>query len=411
MESQNDTLPRITATVPEPTTGPLSFEELQLANRNRGLPLEALRYDITPTGLHYLLVHFDIPLVDAAAWRLRLGGKVKKEMSLSLEDIRSRPRCTLPVTFECAGNGRARLSPRPISQPWLNEAVSTAEWTGTPLANLLDEAGLAPGVVELVFTGADHGVEKGYEHDYARSLSVNEAKHPEVLLVYEMNGRPLEPQHGFPLRLIVPGWYGMTQVKWLSRIDAVSAAFDGYQQRVAYLYKRDADDPGEPVTRMRPRALLVPPGFPDYLTRRRILDRGRIAVHGRAWSGQGSISRVEFCVDDRWIDGAWKSVRPVLLVRLERRLGRLAWRARTFLPRHRLRWERSAHRSALELSRHGQQRGPGSQRHRALTGLFETYLQLILACRDYGRSLCRDPTRSKLLELSKLAAHCSVHFA
>ena len=145
MESQNDTLPRINATVPEPTTGPLSFEELQLANRNRGLPLEALRYDITPTGLHYLLVHFDIPPVDATAWRLRLGGKVKKEMSLSLEDLRSRPRCTLPVTFECAGNGRARLSPRPISQPWLNEAVSTAEWTGTPLANLLDEAGLAPG--------------------------------------------------------------------------------------------------------------------------------------------------------------------------------------------------------------------------------------------------------------------------
>jgi DMSO/TMAO reductase YedYZ molybdopterin-dependent catalytic subunit len=113
MESQNDTLPRITATVPEPTTGPLSFEELQLANRNRGLPLEALRYDITPTGLHYLLVHFDIPLVDAAAWRLRLGGRVKKEMSLSLEDLRSRPRCTLPVTFECAGNGRARLRHAP----------------------------------------------------------------------------------------------------------------------------------------------------------------------------------------------------------------------------------------------------------------------------------------------------------
>jgi hypothetical protein len=96
----------------------------------------------------------------------------------------------------------------------------------------------------------------------------------------------------------------MTQVKWLSRIDAVSAVFDGYQQRVAYFYKRDANDPGQPVTRMRPRALLVPPGFPDYLTRRRILDRGRIAVHGRAWSGQGSISRVEFCVDDHWIDAA-----------------------------------------------------------------------------------------------------------
>jgi DMSO/TMAO reductase YedYZ molybdopterin-dependent catalytic subunit len=304
MENRNDTLPRVTATIPEPTTGPLSFEELQLAARNRGLPLEGLCYDVTPTGLHYLLVHFDIPCVDPAAWRLRVGGKVKKEMSLSLDDLRRRPRRTLPVTFECAGNGRARLSPRPISQPWLNEAVSTAEWTGTPLGSLLEETGLAPDVVELVFTGADHGIEKGYEHDYARSLSVNEARRPEVLLVYEMNGRPLEPQHGFPLRLIVPGWYGMTQVKWLSRIDALSTRFEGYQQRVAYFYKQHADDPGEPVTRMRPRALLVPPGFPDYLTRRRILERGRVAVHGRAWSGQGSISRVEFCVDGRWMDGA-----------------------------------------------------------------------------------------------------------
>lgn len=304
MASQNDTLPRLTATKPEPSTGPLSFEELQLSARNRSLPLEALRYDVTPTGLHYLLVHFDIPCVDPAGWRLRVGGKVKKEISLSLDDIRRRPQRTLPVTFECAGNGRARLSPRPISQPWLNEAVSTAEWTGTPLADVLEEAGLASDVVELVFTGADHGIEKGNEHDYARSLSVNEAKRPEVLLVYEMNGRPLEPQHGFPLRLIVPGWYGMTQVKWLSRIDAVSTPFDGYQQRVAYWYKQNADDPGTPVTRMRPRALLVPPGFPDYLTRRRIIERGRIAIQGRAWSGHGPISRVEFCVDGRWTDAA-----------------------------------------------------------------------------------------------------------
>jgi DMSO/TMAO reductase YedYZ molybdopterin-dependent catalytic subunit len=302
MESWNDTLPRVNATIPEPTTGPLSFEELQLAARNRGLPLEALRYDVTPTGLHYLLVHFDIPCVDPGAWRLRVGGRVQKEMSLSLDDLRRRPRRTLLVTFECAGNGRARLSPRPISQPWLNEAVSTAEWTGTPLANLLEDAGLASDVVEVVFTGADHGIEKGYEHDYARSLSVNEARCPDVLLVYEMNGRPLEPQHGFPLRLIVPGWYGMTQVKWLSRIDALNTRFEGYQQGVAYFYKQRADDPGEPVTRMRPRALLLPPGFPDYLTRRRILECGRVTVHGRAWSGQGSISRVEFCVDGRWMD-------------------------------------------------------------------------------------------------------------
>jgi DMSO/TMAO reductase YedYZ molybdopterin-dependent catalytic subunit len=289
---------------PEPTTGPLTFDELQLATRNRGMPLEALRYDLTPTGLHYLLVHFDIPWVDPAAWRLRVGGNVRKELALDLDGVRRRPRRTLAVTFECAGNGRARLSPRPISQPWLNEAVSTAEWTGTPLAGLLEEAGLKPETVELVFTGADHGVEKGYEHDYARSLSVEEVMRPDVLLAYEMNGRPLEPQHGFPLRLVVPGWYGMTQVKWLSRIEAVTAPFEGYQQRVAYLYRRDADDPGEPVTRMQPRALLLPPGFPDFLTRRRTLDAGRVIVQGRAWSGHSAISRVEFGVDGRWTDAS-----------------------------------------------------------------------------------------------------------
>jgi DMSO/TMAO reductase YedYZ molybdopterin-dependent catalytic subunit len=285
---------------PEPSEGPLTIEELQLATRNRGLPLEALRYGLTPTGLHYLLVHFDIPWIEAFAWRLRVGGNVHRALELSLADIRSRPRQTIPVTLECAGNGRARLFPRPVSQPWLNEAVSTAEWTGTPLATILEEAGLKPGTVEMVFTGADHGVEKGYEHDYARSLTVAEATRQEVLLAYEMNGRPLEPQHGFPLRLLVPGWYGMTHVKWLNRIDAVTQPFTGYQQSVAYYYKQFSDDPGQPVTRIRPRALMVPPGFPDFLARRRTVERGRVEIAGRAWSGLGSIVEVEFAVDGEW---------------------------------------------------------------------------------------------------------------
>lgn len=285
---------------PEPTEGPLTPEELQLATRNRGMPLEALRYDRTPTGMHYQLVHFDVPFVDAASWRLRVGGNVRRKLELSLDDIRSRPRQTIPVTLECAGNGRARLFPRPVSQPWLNEAVGTAEWTGTPLAGILEEAGLKTGTVELVFTGADHGTEKGYEHDYARSLSAAEAMRPEILLAYEMNGQPLEPQHGFPLRLLVPGWYGMAHVKWLSRIEAVAKPFEGYQQTVAYLYKQFSDDPGQPVTRIRPRALMLPPGFPDFLTRRRTLDHGRVEIMGRAWSGLGSIVKVEFAVDGNW---------------------------------------------------------------------------------------------------------------
>jgi DMSO/TMAO reductase YedYZ molybdopterin-dependent catalytic subunit len=280
----------------------ITLDELQLAGRNKGMPLEGLACDVTPTGMHYLLVHFDIPFLDAAAWRLRIGGRVARPLELDLDALRARPRVSQPVTLECAGNGRARLTPRPISQPWLEGAIGTAVWTGTPLAGVLADAGLADDAVELVFTGADHGVEKGYEHDYARSLSIADATRPEVLLAYEMNGRPLEPQHGFPVRLLVPGWYGMTHVKWLTRIDALDRPFDGYQQRVAYWFRERPEDPGVPVTRIRPRALMIPPGFPDFLTRRRIVERGPVTLAGRAWSGTGAIVRVEVEIDGVWRD-------------------------------------------------------------------------------------------------------------
>jgi DMSO/TMAO reductase YedYZ molybdopterin-dependent catalytic subunit len=303
------------AASPPPTEGPLTFEELQLAARNRGMPLEALRYDITPTGLHYLLVHFDIPAIDPKAWRLRLVGTLRHPIEVSLDDLRARPQVTMPVTLECAGNGRARLQPRPVSQPWLNEAVGTALWTGTPLAGLLAEVGLATDTVELVFTGADRGIEKGCEHDYTRSLSVADATRPEVMLAYAMNGRPLEPQHGFPLRLLVPGWYGMASVKWLTRIEAVSEPFTGYQQSVAYRYRTGPEDPGLPVQGIRPRALLLPPGFPDFLTRRRVVERGRHAIAGRAWAGLADVARVELGVDGAWHDTV-----------LEPPLGPFAWR-------------------------------------------------------------------------------------
>jgi DMSO/TMAO reductase YedYZ molybdopterin-dependent catalytic subunit len=102
------------------------------------MPLEALRYDVTPLGLHYLLVHFDIPALDASTYALHVGGLVKRPLTLRLDEITSRPATTFAVTLECAGNGRARLSPRPLSQPWLAEAVGNAEWTGTPLRAILD---------------------------------------------------------------------------------------------------------------------------------------------------------------------------------------------------------------------------------------------------------------------------------
>jgi DMSO/TMAO reductase YedYZ molybdopterin-dependent catalytic subunit len=276
----------------------ISLEELQLAARNHGMPLEALRHEITPVGLHYLLTHYDIPVVDGAAWRLAVDGRVQHELELSLDGLRARNAVTMPITMECAGNGRAQLEPHVVSQPWLTEAVGTMEWTGVPVAALLAEAG-AEGD-EVVFTGLDRGVEGGVEQDYARSLSVAECDG--ALLAYACNGAPLPPQHGFPLRLIVPGWYGMTSVKWLQRITVVDEPFEGYQMVTGYRMKRDDDDPGTPITRIEPRSLITPPGIPDFMTRRRFLPPGRVRLEGRAWSGWGPIERVEVSVDGVWRD-------------------------------------------------------------------------------------------------------------
>src|SRR5581483_1526923 len=169
----------------------INLDELQLAARNHGMPLELLREPITPAGLHYLLIHFDIPHVDADTWRLDIGGLVEQPLELSLADLRARPAKTLTVTLECAGNGRALIPDHNPSQPWLREAVGTAEWTGTPLAPILAEAGVAESARNLVFTGLDRGIQGGIEHQFERSLELDEASRDDVLLVYEMNGAPL----------------------------------------------------------------------------------------------------------------------------------------------------------------------------------------------------------------------------
>jgi DMSO/TMAO reductase YedYZ molybdopterin-dependent catalytic subunit len=284
----------------------ITMAELAMATRNHGMPLEALRYDVTPVGLHYLLIHFDIPEADERTWALELGGAVARPLTLTMDELRRRPQVTAPVTLECAGNGRARLDPRPISQPWLDEAVGTAEWTGTPLAPLLSEAGVGPDAVEVVFAGADRGVQGGLEHDYERSLTIEEAMRPEVLLAWGVNGQPLPPQHGFPLRLVVPGWYGMTSVKWLRRITVVSEPFGGYQQTGTYLLHTSEDDPGTPVTRIQPRSLLVPPGIPEFESRVRICPAGRQLLTGRAWSGLAPVAAVEVSTDG---GGSWAPAR------------------------------------------------------------------------------------------------------
>jgi sulfane dehydrogenase subunit SoxC len=283
-----------------PIVGRYTREELALAARNRGMPLEALRYDVTPAGLHYLLIHFDIPGIDAARWRLDISGEVEAPFSVDLAELRGLPAVTRRVTLECAGNGRGQTSPRYPSVPWLEEGVSTAEWTGVPLHLLLARARLRSTARDIVFHGADRGIDRDTEHAYARSLVPADALREEVLLAYAMNGAPLQPQHGAPVRVVVPRWYGMASVKWLLRIEAIDRPFDGLQQIASYHFRRVPGEQGEPCRFMRVNSLMMPPGIPDFYTRRRVLQAGTVTIAGRAWSGAGRVQTVQFGVDGLW---------------------------------------------------------------------------------------------------------------
>jgi DMSO/TMAO reductase YedYZ molybdopterin-dependent catalytic subunit len=314
-----------------PIVGRFTPEEVALAARNCGMPLEALRYDVTPAGLHYQLNHFDVPVADAGAWQLALGGLVERPRRYSLADLKRLPSRTLRVTLECAGNGRAQLTPRYPSVPWIEEGVSTAEWTGAPLGALLAEAGVRESARDIVFRGVDRGFDRGIEHEFARSLAPADAMRPEVLIAWEMNGAPLPPQHGAPLRLVVPGWYGMASVKWLASIEAIDRLFDGPQQAGSYHFRSRPGEKGEPCTRMRVNSLMAPPGIPDFYTRRRTVEAGWVEIIGRAWSGNAQVVRVELAVNGNWRDAA-----------LERAPGPHAWQA------WRATWE--AHPGEYELA-------------------------------------------------------------
>jgi DMSO/TMAO reductase YedYZ molybdopterin-dependent catalytic subunit len=220
--------------------------------------------------------------------------------------------------MECAGNGRARLAPRPVSQPWLLEAVGTGRWRGARLRDVLEQAGVTTGATEVLFTGLDRGTEGGEEQLFQRSLALADARDDDVLLAYELNGVPLPPQHGFPLRLLVPGWYGMTNVKWLTGITLLDEPFAGYQQVRGYHLRETDDDDGVPLSRIHPRALMVPPGIPDFMTRERTARSGTVTIEGRAWSGLAPVEAVEVSTDD---GATWHAAQ------LEPpELGRWAWR-------------------------------------------------------------------------------------
>ena len=258
---------------------------------------------VMPNAHFYVRNHFQIPRIDGTTWRLRIGGNVERPLSLGLHDLKNMRSESIIVTLECAGNGRSMLSPPAEGEKWELGAVSTAEWTGVPLREVLDQAGVEATAEEVLFRGADRGLLPGSTAaiSFERSLSLGDSMSSGALLAYAMNGEPLPIQHGFPLRVIVPGWYAVTSVKWLTDIEILDHPFAGHYQRDAYYdeVNRDGQTVRDPVSLQRVRSLIVEPRAGQSL------DRGEIAIRGVAWSGAAPIARVEVSI----ADGPWQQAR------------------------------------------------------------------------------------------------------
>ena len=260
---------------------------------------------VMPNARFYVRNHFHTPNLDAAAFRLKVGGLVDRPLELSVADLRQMRSQTVVATLECAGNGRTLFEPSVAGEKWNFGAVSTAEWTGVPLVELLDRAGPKSGAREILFRGADAGVVEGSAGviRFERSLDLDRGRDGDGLLAYAMNGDALPVQHGYPLRLIVPGWYAVASVKWLTEIELVPTPFVGHYQTEKYQYEweRDGRVSREPVTLQQVRALITEPAADQHVP------CGNLVVRGVAWSGAAPIARVEISVDG----GPWHEARLV----------------------------------------------------------------------------------------------------
>lgn len=270
------------------------------------------RMDITPNVSFYVRNHFSAPRIDVKTWKLSVTGAVKNTLTLSLDEIMSIPRKTILATLECAGNGRARMQPVPASTPWRDGAVGTARWTGATLGEILEKAQPLDNAVDILFRGIDRGIEAGREMSFERSVPLCNALHEDTILAYGMNERSLPRLHGFPLRLIVPGRYGMASVKWLAEIRILSEPFQGYYQRERYVYANSRNMADSAVNEIRVKSLILEP------TENNVIKSGKSCrVSGLAWSGLSRLTKVEF----RTHNSEWK---PAQLSKDD--LGSYAWR-------------------------------------------------------------------------------------
>jgi DMSO/TMAO reductase YedYZ molybdopterin-dependent catalytic subunit len=265
-------------------------------------PFSELQELLTPTEKFYVRDHFPQPNLSRDNWRLRVEGAVSRAVEFRYDEILAMPARTVIVTLECAGNGRSFLTPPAHGVQWDLGGVGTAEWTGVPLATVLRKAGLRTSACDVILEGADEGevehngapAPEGKIH-FARSLPLDKALDEDVLLAYRMNGQELTVSHGFPLRVIVPGWYAVASVKWLSRIIVSDHQFNGFFQTIDYGYWED--EAGEtvrvPIRKLKVKAAIARPEAHE-----RVRVDSDYDIFGACWSGESLVDRVEITTDD-----------------------------------------------------------------------------------------------------------------
>jgi len=260
-------------------------------------PVEKLDGFITSTNLFYVRIHFPIPKIDKNQWRLRIEGEVEKPFEINFDELNKLESRQIPITLECAGNGRSFLEPKVKGVQWELGGVGNAEWTGVPLSILLERAGIKSTAREIILEGADHGKlddpksPRG-EINFARSIPLEKAN--DVLLAYKMNGEELPPEHGFPVRAIVAGWYAVASVKWLQRIVVIDKPFNGYYQTLDYSYWKRRGNLSEltALSEIQTKAVITSPFESETVTA-----NSNLRVRGAAWTGNGTIAKVEVSAD------------------------------------------------------------------------------------------------------------------
>jgi len=272
---------------------------------NLEMPFSSLDGFVTPNESFYVRCHFPIPEISAENWRLKIEGEVEAPFEIDYDALRTMESRTISATLECAGNNRIFLEPKVKGVQWELGAVGNASWTGVPLAALLERAKPKSGAIEVILAGADEGqVDKtptpAGKISYCRSLPLAKAR-GDALLAYEINGDKLSAAHGFPLRAIVPGWYAMASVKWLTRIIVIDKPFNGFYQSLDYSYwDRSGILPTlMPLTELQTKAEIARPRNGET-----VAANSAYRVYGAAWTGAGEITRVEVSCDSgqNWRD-------------------------------------------------------------------------------------------------------------